>query len=219
MAKDYRLAAVIGFLVGCLVLIPVANLGYAVTALLAAASVVGFALFAPFALFLLKQLGRVWPVFNQFGKFAAVGTLNTLLDLGVLNALIFITGFARGAPFAGFKAVSFLVASTNSYFWNKFWTFESRAPIALGEYARFLLFTLVGTFLNVGVASLIVNVLGAPEGVGEKLWANAGALIAVFTSLLWNFLAYRKIVFRPALRAPSSKPLATYDRRLPPSPK
>lgn len=200
MPRDYRFVLVIGFLVGWLVLIPAVNVGYPVTVPLAAASVIGFTLFAPFALFILKQLGRVWPVFEQFGKFAAVGTLNTLLDLGALNALIFITGLARGAPFVGFKAVSFLVASTNSYFWNKFWTFESKAPIALGEYTRFLLFTLVGTFLNVGVASLIVNVLGAPAGVGEKLWANAGALIAVFTSFLWNFLAYRKIVFKPALR-------------------
>ncbi|MFH1161793.1 MAG: GtrA family protein [Candidatus Jorgensenbacteria bacterium] len=196
MVRDYCLAAVIGFLVGWLVLLPAANLGYGVTVPLAAASVVGFSLFAPLALSVLRYLSRFWGVLSQFGKFAAVGTLNTLLDLGVLNFLIWESGVAKGFPFVGFKAVSFLVASTNSYFWNKFWTFQSRLPVSGLEYLRFVLFTFVGALLNVGVASLVVNVVGAPAGVGERLWANIAALLAVASSFLWNFLNYKHIVFK-----------------------
>lgn len=196
MAKDYYLVAIIGFLVGWLVLLPAANIGFQIAPTSIAISVVGFTIFAPIALAILKLLGRIWPVFEQFGKFAAVGTLNTLLDLGVLNLLILVTGVAAGLYYALFKAISFLVAATNSYFWNKFWTFQSRLPVTVTEYLRFAFFTLIGTLINVSVAYFVVNVVGAPASLSLKQWANIGALLAVVASFLWNFLSYRNIVFK-----------------------
>lgn len=194
--KDYYLVTIIGFLVGWLVLLPATNLGFEISFTMALASVLGFTIFAPIALFILKKLSRFWPVFDQFGKFAAVGTLNTLLDLGVLNLLMFLTGLYSGFPFVGFKAISFLAGTTNSYFWNKLWTFQSKLPVTFSEYLRFGAFTLVGALINVGVASLIVNVIGAPDNFNPKLWANIGALVAVLASFLWNFLSYRNVVFK-----------------------
>ncbi len=196
MEKDYKRVLVIGFLVGWLVLLPLKNVGLSISPLLILFSVVGFTLLGPIALFILKLLGKKWPVFEQFGKFAAVGTLNTLLYLAVINFLILLTDISRGSSYSVFVVLGFLVATTNSYLWNKFWTFESKAPVTLREYGVFIGFTVVGTLINVGVASLIVNDIGAPAGVDPKLWANVGALTAVFVSFIWNFLAYRKIVFR-----------------------
>ncbi len=198
--RDFYLVGVIGFLVGWLVALPAANIGVSITPLFFVISVVGFTLFAPLALWVLKLLSRKWAVFEQFGKFAAVGTLNTLVDLGVLNLLILITDLASGAPFVGFKTISFLVATTNSYFWNKFWTFGSRMPVTGKEYLRFAFFTLGGTLINVGIASLVVNVIGAPEGMNPKLWANIGALCGVFAGFMWNFLSYKFIVFKGSVQ-------------------
>lgn len=194
--KDYYLVSLIGFLVGLLVLLPLANLGIKINFFVGLISVFGFTLFAPLALWLLKVLSHFFPILEQFSKFAAVGTLNTLLDLGILNLLIFLSGIASGVFYAVFKAISFLVATTNSYFWNKFWTFQSRLPVTVGEYVRFALFTLVGALINVSVASLIVNVVGHPANWSPKLWANVGALVAVAASFLWNFLSYKNIVFK-----------------------
>lgn len=193
---DFYLVALIGFLVGLLVLIPASNLGVAITVPLALLSIVVFSVVAPCALAVLKLLSRWWKVFEQFGKFAAVGTLNTLLDLGVLNGLMLATGVAGGVAFSGFKGLSFLVATTNSYFWNKFWTFQSSVPVTVREYLTFALFTLCGALINVGVASAIVNGIGAPDGISEKLWANIGALLAVAASFIWNFMSYRLLVFK-----------------------
>ncbi|TSA45629.1 GtrA family protein, partial [bacterium] len=194
--KDYKLVTTIGFLVGWLVLLPAKNLDLVLSPVLILSSVVGLTILAPIALFILKRLSRFWPVFDQFGKFAAVGTLNTLLDLGVLNLLMFLTGLYGGFSFVGFKAISFLAGTTNSYFWNKLWTFQNKLPVTFSEYLRFGAFTLVGALINVGVASLIVNVIGAPANFNPKLWANIGALVAVLASFLWNFLSYRNIVFK-----------------------
>lgn len=156
---------------------------------------VGLALLAVLALAILRYLSRFWLILGQFGKFAAVGTLNTLLDFGVLNVLILVTGIAVGWLFSLFKVLSFLVAVTNSYFWNKFWTFQNRQPMIAREYLRFFIFTIASVILNVGIASLIVNVIGAPSGFNVKTWANIGALFGTFVAFMWNFVVYKKFVF------------------------
>ena len=190
--KDFKLVTIIGLLVGALALMPAKNLGVEVTLPLVAASVVGFGVFAPIALAILKLLARKYPVFEQFGKFAAVGTLNTLIDLGVLNLLILISGLSSGLPYVGFKASSFVAGTTNSYFWNKFWTFGSKMPVTAKEYIRFAGFTLVGVAINVTVATSVVTFIGD----GGKLFANIGALSGVFVALAWNFVSYKKFVFK-----------------------
>lgn len=195
--RDYRLVLLVGFLVGWLILLPLASTKLvALTPLSIVFSVISFSLFAPLALAVLGVLGRWLPVLAQFGKFAAVGTLNTLINFAVLNGMILWTGETRGAAYSGFVALAFLVATTNSYFWNKFWTFGSGEPVTAAEYGRFALFTVLGALLNVGAASLVVNVVGAPAGVSLELWANVGGLCGVAVSFLWNFIAYRRIVFK-----------------------
>lgn len=200
--KDYQLVTLVGFLVGWLVLPVVANVGskygVVVDVRLGIYSVVGFSFLAPLALFVLHLLSKKMPIFLQFGKFAAVGTLNTLINFAVLNTLILMTGIAGGWGFSGFSVLAFLVATTNSYFWNKFWTFQSRIPVGLQEYVRFALFTFGGVILNSGTASFIVRGIGVPNGMTLELWANVGALGGVAVSFLWNFIAYRRIVFRAA---------------------
>lgn len=194
--KDYYLVTVIGFLVGWLVLVPVKTLGVSLTPLFVAISVFSFTLFAPFALFVLQWLSRWFPVLHQFGKFAAVGTLNSLLDLGVLNFLILITDIASGFHFTLFKTIAFLVAKNNSYLWNKFWTFENKDKVSWREYIKFVFFTSIGMVMNVGVASFIVNGFAPPSGVSDRWWANIGAAAAMLLVTAWNFLTYRKFVFK-----------------------
>ncbi len=213
--KDYTLVTIVGFLVGWLVLPVIANVGprYGITvdARLGATSVVGFSLFAPLALWVLHLLSKKMPVFLQFGKFAAVGTLNTLLNFAVLNSLILFTGVVAGWGYTGFTVVAFFIATTNSYFWNKFWTFQSRIPLGWGEYGRFALFTLGGVLLNAGAAHLIVNVIKVQGGIAPELWANIGAFGGVAISFMWNFLTYRRIVFRDT--AVAVPPTLTADER------
>ncbi len=136
-------------------------------------------------------------IIYQFAKFVLVGALNTFLDFGVLNLLIWLTGIATGLHYSLFKTVSFFCAALNSYFWNKHWTFEKKGNIfASGEFMKFLIVTFIGFLINVGTASLVVNVVGPQYGIGEKLWANVGAFIAVFVAFIWNFLGSKYIVFK-----------------------
>jgi len=194
--KDFYFALVIGFAFGWLVLLPAKNLGFTITPFFISAAVIGFSFFSPLALFVTYILNRAVSGFFQFGKFAAVGALNTLIDLGILNLLIILTDITGGLYFSMFKAFSFLSASTNSYYMNKFWTFGSRRPATVHEYLRFTFFTLIGLLINVAVASFVVSVIGPLFGAGPKVWANVGALVATAVSLIWNFFAYKKFVFK-----------------------
>ena len=108
---------------------------------------------------------------------------------------MFFTGISSGIYFSVFKTLSFLAAVTNSYIWNKRWTFKNSGPIGAREGGLFIAVAVVGMAINVITASLIVNVITPPYGIGPELWANIGAILAIVVSLLWNFFGYRNIVF------------------------
>ncbi|MBI2507244.1 MAG: GtrA family protein [Candidatus Niyogibacteria bacterium] len=135
-------------------------------------------------------------LFKQFAKFFAVGLLNTAIDFGVLNLLIFITDITSGIYFSVFKAASFIVASVNSYIWNRLWVFGSREKRTGREFAQFLTVSIIGAALNVGAASFVVNYITPQFGFGPKLWANIGAVAGTAAGLIWNFLGYKFVVFK-----------------------
>lgn len=134
--------------------------------------------------------------FFQGIKFLIVGGLNTAIDLGVLNVLIFLSGITAGPMFSVFKGISFTVAVINSYLVNKHWTFKAQTQTNAKEVGEFLVVSIIGFFLNVGTASIMVNVIGPQFGLTEQLWANVGALCGTLVTMTWNFLGYKFVVFK-----------------------
>jgi len=155
-------------------------------------------------LFVCYLLSYLWRVFYQFGKFGLVGVLNTLVDWGVLNFLMWSTEIMAGVGYGFFKSISFILATTNSYFWNKFWVFQkNETKLTEWEASKFLAVSVVGFLINVGVASLVVNFVHPSitwKLLGQvniaAFWGNIGALIGTITAALWNFIGYKVIVFK-----------------------
>ena len=116
--------------------------------------------------------------------------------MGILNFLMWAFAITAGWGFSFFKAISFSIAAVNSYFWNRIWTFKAESKASGKEFLKFYIVTGIGFFLNVGIASLIVNVVGPQFGMAMKTWANIGAIIAVVCVAAWNFLGYKFIVFK-----------------------
>lgn len=154
----------------------------------------------------------------QFIKCSAVGASNTLIDLAVLNLLIFLTGVKTGIYVAVFAGISFIAADVNSFLLNKFWTFKDRKKNSqelMKQIIVFLLVSLTGLAINIFVVNLIVNIAGLQYGMINKLfviinntglrwnidkiawvWANIGKFCAVFLTIVWNFTGYKLIVFK-----------------------
>lgn len=142
------------------------------------------------------NLGTRWPVFFQFGKFVTIGFSNTAIDFGLLNLFMYISHVERGLFFSLFKGFSFLVAVSNSFIWNKFWTFDNNYREQLGkQFFKFLVISGVAFIINVTVASVIVNVIGPIGKFSPTLWANIGAFASLGITLLWTFLGYKFVVF------------------------
>jgi len=146
-----------------------------------------------FASFLKEKI----PSLFQFVKFTLVGTLNSFLDLGILNLLIALFGITSGILYSLFKIISATISITNSYFWNKFWSFEKKETgVKVEEYSKFYLVSAIGFLLNVGVASFVVNIIKPQFGLSGALWANIGAVIAILCVISWNFSGYKFLVFK-----------------------
>ncbi len=147
------------------------------------------------------QLAKLIKVIYQFAKFVLVGTMNTFVDWGILNLLIFFTGQAAGVYYVVFKSLSFVVSNTNSYIWNRFWVFQ-KTGLAPGEsgtksFLQFLLVSIGGFFLNVGSASLVVFLgLKYNWAIEANYLANLGAFVGTIIGLSWNFFGYKLIVFK-----------------------
>jgi putative flippase GtrA len=151
-----------------------------------------------FGLYLGKWLSAWKPFFNQFAKFVMVGFLNAGIDFAIFNFLIHYTGIEQGHQLSLFKSISFMVALVNSYLWNKFWVFSDSAnkqKDAGKEFVSYLIVTLIGFGLNVGITSLIANSVAPQFGISQLGWDNVAAMIATLANLVWNFSGYRLIVF------------------------
>ncbi len=154
-----------------------------------------FLLFAPFALWIAKLLTRWFSGLYQFAQFAAVGTLNSFLDVGIFNLETFLNGTALigNGLFAVFKAISFLCATTNSFIWNKYWTFGVQEKASAKEVTGFYTVALVGWALNVGAATIVKSTGPA----NSTVWVNIVAPLAgVVASFIWDFFGFKYLVFR-----------------------
>lgn len=205
--KDYYLVGTIGVAVGLLAQPILANTlqnlehvtGFSPIAL-RAGTLIFFAFLAPIALWVASWIGKRLPVIYQFAKFAAVGSLNSALDLGIFNLQTLIWG---GDPknltnwlFFIFKSISFLAATTNSFLWNKFWTFGDTHRSTSATVFKFYAITVVTYALNVGVATGL-KAVGPLGGVPVNVWVNVLApVLGILTAMFANFLSYKYFVFK-----------------------
>lgn len=133
----------------------------------------------------------------QFLRFVAVGFLNTGVDFGFFNFLILIFRITEGWPIAVFNSISVGIAMINSYFLNKYWSFQkketgNRAMEAL----LFFIFTMLGLGINTGIVYSMTTFIGFRFGIGDVAWANISKVVAIAIVLFWNFFWYKFVVFR-----------------------
>lgn len=194
---DFFVAAIAGFFTALFVLPVVKNTGisvpgYLLPVLVPVLWIIGLAL----GRILLRRLSFIY----QFAKFVVVGFLNTSIDFGILNLLSIYTGITSGFFIGGVNVPGFILASMNSYFWNKFWVFrKEKKEGEKTNYSDFLTFagvTLVAVLLNGGIVILITTFVNPLFGLSPERWLNIAKVFATAFSLIFNFVGYKFLVFR-----------------------
>jgi len=170
-----------------------------------------FLVASPAGIFIASKLSRIIPVIWQIAKFALVGGLNMLVDLGILailqslfessyqitpNSILSQIGAITITFFVIYKAISFLVANVNSFFWNKHWTFSGHQAEKSGEQlVQFLIVSIIGFLINLFFSSFIFSKV-APVGINPSQWGLLCAVFGSIAGLVWNFFGYKLLVFR-----------------------
>lgn len=197
---DYAIGGLIGFFAGIFIIPMLINLGqsnpvlksYAV--LMAAPWVVAIAIVL--GVWLGKFLTRFFPFFDQLSKFGAVGILNTSIDFGILNIFSLVTGVTAGVLVGGYNIPGLVLATTNSYLWNKYWVFRQDGQNRQEQnLIKFLTVTIIGLLLNSTLVVIATTYVTPPFGLSGATWLNVAKVFVTFFTLIWNFMGYKFFVF------------------------
>ena len=135
---------------------------------------------------------------RQFARFCVVGMSNTVIDFGVLNAALAAFPTRATMPLLAYNTAAVVLAATNSFVWNRRFTFRVRGPLRAGEVARFAVVTVGTAALNDLVLLTLSGLFPALMASGTlganvlKLGAILGALaLSFFGMRFWVFLGMR----------------------------
>ena len=120
---------------------------------------------------------------HQLLRFCVVGASGYLVNLVVFSLLVHVAGLHYIVSAVG----AFVVAWTNNFVLNKFWTFRRHELSAAQQGARYLAVSLVALGLNLLVLELLVSA-GSPEVPAQA--------IAIAVVMPVNFLLNRRWSFR-----------------------
>lgn len=133
---------------------------------------------------------------NKIIRFALVGLVNTILDLAVLNLLVFLFGATDPFIFSVFKGISFCCALLNSYYMNKYFTFTNSTTNQKTFYV-FVFFSLIGFVVNVLTSSLAFYLLSLNSMfIPQYLVITISGLVGTFFGLTLNYVNYSFFVFK-----------------------
>ena len=143
---------------------------------------------------------------HRVGKFGIVGILNTLIDFVIFNLLTTDTGLGLVPA----NVISTTIAMVFSFMANKRVVFRKQDGSTVMQAVIFFAFTAFGLYvlqngtiyiltsvwtwpINVFVAT--VHMLGIPDH-NAFLIKNGAKAVATVVSLSWNYVVYKKVVFK-----------------------
>ncbi|HOW60769.1 MAG TPA: GtrA family protein [Candidatus Moranbacteria bacterium] len=207
--RDYKLALVAGLFIGLLFLPILKAANPYIYSKFALVIIPFFLLATPIGLRIAFFIGKKIPIIYQIAKFGLIGILNTLVDIGFLALLTFAfrlflnidskTSLIGAITFYSlYKSISFIIANINSYFWNKYWTFEQQnKKQTRSEFIQFFAVSIIGFLINVFVASIVFKIIiGSLVGLSSDQLGLIGAAFGSIAGLVWNFIGYKLWVFK-----------------------
>jgi putative flippase GtrA len=121
--------------------------------------------------------------YQKFIKFSLVGFSSTVIDVGGLWILV---EFAH-LPVLLSSAISFCLAATNGFWWNKHWTFKNEEKKYLKQFSYFFLISLGGLFINLILLKVLISL---------NVYYLLAKILIVGVVVSWNYLWNNLVTFR-----------------------
>lgn len=138
-----------------------------------------------------RQRFQVWRrIFYQFLRYCLVGGVNTLIDIGMLNVLLWRFPTYNVRMLVIYNSVAYTSGALSSFFLNKYWTFRHKHRTTRGEVIRFIIILLLEIVYSNGLIWLAGKLL-QPVISNATLWGNASKLLAVASGAVLSFAFMR----------------------------
>lgn len=140
---------------------------------------------------------------HELAKFGVIGIVGAVITFGISNVLH--AGVGMG-PITSF-GIATVIATTFSYFANRYWTFRHRDNAGLGrEYVLFFVLSGIG----LGITELFIGFNYYVLGFQGILAYNVAQVIGTAIATLFRYWSYKKWVFLPV--GPGSLPEPAYEQ-------
>jgi putative flippase GtrA len=123
------------------------------------------------------------PNWHQLARFVVVGTSSYMINIATYT--LFLKGVGIDYRFAAL--VAFVVSVSNSFFWNRRWTFRAHAERPHAQIPRFLTIYGVALSINLGVLELLVAGFDVPKIEAQAIAALCATPFSFLGNKLWTF--------------------------------
>jgi putative flippase GtrA len=130
----------------------------------------------------------------QFLRYCLVGGANSLLDLLVLNVLLWGFPTKNVLVLVVYNSLAYTCGAVTSFFLNKYWTFGHKQPTTRRQVRRFVIILALEILYSNGLVWLAGKVL-QPLIANPTLWGNASKLVAVAGGAVLSYTFMRFWIF------------------------
>jgi dolichol-phosphate mannosyltransferase len=119
---------------------------------------------------------------QQLGKFCVVGATGYGINIAIYRGLL-----AGGVHYLLAATISFLVAVTSNYTWNRLWTFRDQRGHLGVQGMRFFLVSVAALGVNLVALDLLVHVGGLGKFVANAIAIPLVTPLNFVGNKLWSF--------------------------------
>ncbi len=139
---------------------------------------------------------------SRYIRFLFVGGSNAVVDLGILNLLLYTFPTQNVYMLLLYNTVAVIFAIANSYIWNTRWTFHVYKHMKNYQKILFTAQAIINIIINNAALFLISLFLPISNTLGYFIGNNIAKLIAMILASSTSYLLLSCIVFRQVKKTP-----------------
>jgi len=134
----------------------------------------------------MELLSALYKKYQYETRFVIVGLINTAVGYGIFAFFLWLR-----IPYQLATVLSMIVGTTNSYFWNKYFTFKSSKK-SFWEVVRFVSVYAVQLLVNEAMLMLLIEVFGVNKYIA--------GIPTLFVTTLVSFFGHKFFSFREVIK-------------------